>query len=523
MFTALAGKARPEQGRGASQDSARDLVITFQDACARRDFAAAAKCLNLDEIRVGAQDNLGPVLASKLKYALDRIGRIYIQEIPDAPEGARYILYRGELGRVILDRRTKDPGKGTWQFTPESVEHIEPMFRAVLHRPLDDAGLEAAGPRFWETPGVWLRLKIPAWAQLHVGAMELYHWPGLPLAALAGWLVAWLILALLCRLAAWLLSLGGSSVTSDYVSATLMPLRCLVAAATFFVLLAGLDLPTAVADPLFAVEKFLMAVLLGWLGLRLIDLSRAVYTNTEALAPHRSLGDMIVPVAMRLGKGAVLLVASTYIVYQVGEVDLLGRFMTGLGVAGLAASLAAQDVLKSFFGTLLLIGERAFKIGDRILVGGTEGVVEQVGFRSTRLRTGEDSVLTIPNAIIAAAPIDNMGARMRHRFTTTVVVSPDVAPERLIELRDRLRTWLDGQSLVVKENVDVHIHRITNDGVELTMSVFLTGTSAEETNFREEIHCEVLQQAAALGVGVAPACRRSQPDSASSLYRSHAA
>src|SRR5947209_17438263 len=129
--------------------------------------------------------------------------------------------------------------------------------------------------------------------------------------------------------------------------------------------------------------------------------------------------------------------------------------MTGLGVAGLAASLAAQDALKSFFGTLLLIGERAFKIGDRILVGGTEGVVEQVGFRSTRLRTAEDSVLTIPNAIIAAAPIDNMGARCHRRFSTTVVVAPDTPPELLLELRDRLRSWLDGQAVVVKNNVDV--------------------------------------------------------------------
>ena len=172
------------------------------------------------------------------------------------------------------------------------------------------------------------------------------------------------------------------------MASTLRPLTWLAAVWAFFLLLAGLDLPIAVAGTVFAAEKFLLAALLGWLGLRLMDLSMGVYTNTELLRPHRSLGDMIVPVSMRLGKAGVLLVVATYVIYQVGEFDLLGRFLTGLGVAGLAASLAAQDALKSFFGTLLLIGERAFKIGDRILVGGKEGVVEQVGFRSTRLRTG---------------------------------------------------------------------------------------------------------------------------------------
>src|SRR4029077_17052776 len=125
---------------------------------------------------------------------------------------------------------------------------------------------------------------------------------------------------------------------------------------------------------------------LGW---RLMDLTMAFYTTTDLLHPHRNLSDMVVPGSIRLGKAAVLLAVATYVIYQVGEIDLLGRFLTGLGIAGLAASLAAQDALKSFFGTLLLIGERAFKIGDHILVGGQEGVVVEVGFRSTRLRTGE--------------------------------------------------------------------------------------------------------------------------------------
>ena len=120
---------------------------------------------------------------------------------------------------------------------------------------------------------------------------------------------------------------------------------------------------------------------------------------------------MIMPVSMRISKMVVVLVIATYMIYQVGQIDLLTRFLTGIGVAGLAASLAAQDALKSFFGTLLLIGERAFKIGDRIAVANQKGIVEQVGFRATRLRTHEGSMLSIPNAVIASAPIENMGAQ----------------------------------------------------------------------------------------------------------------
>jgi len=509
MFDKLAGKTRSEQGRGSNLDSARDLVMTFQDTAGRRDFQLAARCLDLSEINVSARAVLGPLLAFKFKYVLDRLGRIYVQEIPDNPEGPRYVLYRGELGRVVLDRKDHDPDKGIWQFTAETVHLIEPMFRAVFGKPLDESQQDGVGvlaaPYFWETPGIWLRLELPHWLQARLGPLDLYQWLGFPLAALASWLGTRVTLAGVSRLVAWLLRRSGSALSVGFVAATFKPLMWLAAAWIFFFLLAGLDLPVTVANSWFAGEKFLLAALFGWLGLRLIDLSMGIYTNTESLRSHRNLSDLVVPVSMRLGKTVVLLVVTTYVIYQIGQIDLLARFLTGLGVAGLAASLAAQDAMKSFFGTLLLIGERAFKIGDRILVGGTEGVVEQVGFRSTRLRTAEDSLLTIPNAIIAAAPIDNMGARSHHRFSSTIVMSPETPFERLQEFRGRLRTWLEEHPLVLRNKLDVHIHQITSQGVELSLSLFLaTGTPPEEIRFREAVNGEILHQAAELGVDLAP-------------------
>jgi MscS family membrane protein len=414
MFDKLPGKTRVEQGRGWHLDSPRDTMITFQAATRRHDFTDAARCLNLGDIPASAQDELGAVLAFKLQYVLDRIGRIYVEEIPENAEGPRYVLYRGELGRVALDRKPDEPNKGQWQFTPETVKYIEPMFLAVLGQPIETAQEEGAEvlavPRFWETPGVWLRLQLPAWLRTRIGPLDLFQWLGLLAAMLASWVGARLAMTVVTRLVAWLLRRCGSALSGDFVASTLRPLTVLTAAWTLFSLCEGLDLHIAAASPLFAAEKFLLAGLLGWLGLRLMDLAMGIYSNAELLRPHRSLGDMIVPVSMRLGKAAVLLVVSTYMIYQIGEFDLLGRFLTGLGVAGLAASLAAQDAMKSYFGTLLLIGERAFKIGDRISVGGKEGVVVQVGFRSTRLRNADNTLITIPNAVIAASPIDNMGS-----------------------------------------------------------------------------------------------------------------
>jgi MscS family membrane protein len=413
MFDKLAGKARAEQGRGSQLDSAREAVISFQSAARRRDFALAAHCLNLTGIHASARDELGPVLAFKLQYVLERIGRIYVQEISDNPEGPRHVLYRGELGRIVLDRKPEDPGKGQWQLTPETVGQIEGMFRAVMGRPPDASaagGTElAAVPRFWDNPAIWLRLQLPDWLQVRAGALDVYQWLGLALAALASWACARATTLLVSRLVAWLLRRSGSALSGGFVACALRPLTWVAAVWAFFVLLQVLDLRSGVAGALFAAEKFLLAATLGWLGVRLMDLFMGIYTNTEILLPHRSLSDLVVPVTVRLGKAVALLIVAMYVIYQFGEIDLLGRFLTGLGVAGIAASLAAQDALKSYFGTLLLIGERAFQIGDRISIGGKEGVVEQVGFRSTKLRSQDGALVTIPNSAIAGAAIENQG------------------------------------------------------------------------------------------------------------------
>ena len=512
MYDRLAGKVRPEAGNGAQLDSARDTINTFLTATGHGDFILAAGCLNLAEIHASARDQLGPILAFKLKYLLDRIGRIYLQEIPDNPEGPRFLLYRGELGRIVLDRKAGDSGKGQWLFTPETVQRIEPMFRAMLGQDVDKSLARSPTalrkPSFWEAPGVWLRLHLPAWLQVRTGRLDLYQWLGLILAALASWAAARLVMTVLSHLVAWILHRSGSALSTSFVATMLRPLTWLGAVWFFFLLLTGLDLPAGVAGAVFAGYKFLLAGLFGWLGLRLIDLCMGVYSNSEFLRPHRNLGDMIVPVSMRMAKGVVLLVVATYTIYQIGEGELLGRFLTALGVAGLAASLAAQDAMKSFFGTLLLIGERAFKIGDWIIVGDKEGVVEQVGFRSTHLRTAEDSLLTIPNSVIAAAPIDNMGARSLRRLSTVLVVSPDTELERILEFRNRLQTWTAAQPAVAHDKVDIHIHRLTSNGVELSLTLFLAGTvSADEIRFREALNCEVLQLIESLGVNMAPTHR----------------
>jgi len=263
-----------------------------------------------------------------------------------------------------------------------------------------------------------------------------------------------------------------------------------------------LDMPIRVIDMLVPFKTFGMAGLIGWLGIQFVDLATAVYTNSELLRPHRSLSDMVVPASMRFLKGAILLMVTVYVVYQLGEGDSLNRLMTGLGVAGLAVSLAAQDALKSFFSTLLLIGERSFKIGDKIAVANVEGVVEQVGFRATRLRTADGSLLTLPNSTIASVPIDNLTTKAFSRCKASLLIHYDTAPEHILALRDRIRAWLLEHPQVRPDKVQVNVNRLTEQGVEVTLDLYLVDvTGAGEKELKEEINCELLRLCNSLAAG----------------------
>src|SRR5262249_17787968 len=157
--------------------------------------------------------------------------------------------------------------KGQWFFTPETVQNIESMFRAVLNQAPGDGTEERldslAVPHFWETPGVWLRSRLPAWAQSSLGPLELYQWLGLGVAVAASWLAARVTMAGVTRLVAWLLHRCGSSVSSGFIITTLRPLTLVTAVWLFFLLLQALDLSVAIGSTVFAVEKFIVACLLG--------------------------------------------------------------------------------------------------------------------------------------------------------------------------------------------------------------------------------------------------------------------
>ncbi|MFO0892176.1 MAG: mechanosensitive ion channel family protein [Isosphaeraceae bacterium] len=498
MFDRLSPEEKSRKDRASRLGSARQTVRTLIHAASRGDSLLAAQALDLGSIPQSAQAIVGPILAHKLKFVLDRIGSIQLQEIPNELEGPRHVIYRGPVGLICVEPASGGPRKGQWLFTHETVAQIEAMFEAALNGMTaeGDPGIPPAGdPVNAATVGFSLRGKVPGLLRRPILGLETYQWLGLVailIATTVAMRIGWLVVD---RLLPGLLRVMSSSLGADFVHTKIRPIGWLVALWLIGAELHLLDLPTSLWSRCLPSLELAWAVALAWSALRMIDLGMAFYTNSESLQHRRNLSDMIVPTAARFLKLSVLVVAASWIVYLIGSGEWVTRLLAGLGLVGLAASLAAQDTLKNFFGTLLLIGEHPFKLGDYIVVNGMEGTVECVGFRSTWLRTPDDSLLTIPNSIIANASIDNRGARNHRRFRMVVAIPAETPADCLLSLRDGLREFADAHPSVVSERIDIHFHATDGTRLDLLVNCYLKVQSgAEELEARDELAREILRR-----------------------------
>ncbi len=143
-----------------------------------------------------------------------------------------------------------------------------------------------------------------------------------------------------------------------------------------------------------------------------------------------SLATHVAPLFRRTLRVFLIVIAAMFIVQSVFKQDI-GAWLAGLGIAGLAVSLAAQDSLKNLFGSITIIMDRSFKIGERIICSGCDGVIEDIGLRTTRVRTSGGHLISIPNANIVNSPIENVSRRPAIQRNFTLALKLDTPTEKV--------------------------------------------------------------------------------------------
>jgi MscS family membrane protein len=196
-----------------------------------------------------------------------------------------------------------------------------------------------------------------------------------------------------------------------------------------------LQRPAAVAT---AVLATLAVVLFAY---RLIELLVYELSRLAERAENR-LDETFIQMVRLVTRTVVLVIGGIYLVRAVSG-QPLSALLAGLGIGGIAVALAAQDTLRNFFGSITIMLDKPFTVGQRVIVDGCDGVVETIGFRSTRLRTLTGNLVTVPNGSLAAASIENVGRRPSIRRLTNITITYDTPPEKVERALTLIRGILD--------------------------------------------------------------------------------
>lgn len=442
--------------------------------------AKASTCLALPE---GAQ---GERLAVQLKQVLDARGVwVPVASMPTDPnymdeDGEHRVVPMPDEFPLFVVVRGED---AQWRIASPTLTAV-PQLYASTFSPLS----------------VWFQRSLPS--VMYTRVLGLHLWQLLYGVLLLGiaLLGAFLTRILLRTQVKSLLERSKLTLDDDAYARTNTPVVLLV---VFGVLLWGLtDLQLGIGAA-YAVRRVLTVAM--WV-VGLFTLSRFVNVGGAA-AKHwandtdSKLDDQAIPLLRQAIQMVLLVIGGLYIADAVG-IDVW-QLAAGVGIGGLAFALAAQDTVANVFGSINIFVDRPFQIGDWVKIGPVEGVVEEVGFRSTRVRTFYNSLVTIPNSQITNANVDNLGLRPRRRIKLTLGLTYNTPTDKVQAYVEGIRAILASHP-AVQRSYEVHFYNLGGSALEILVYYHvLTPDWHEELVARSQNLMEFMRLAERLNVSFA--------------------
>jgi MscS family membrane protein len=324
---------------------------------------------------------------------------------------------------------------------------------------------------------------------------------GLFLLAVAGWLVSVTLAGSMIRVLVQIFTLRGSTLDARIVRVVRGPMRMALTVLVFTIGRRYLGLDLSVQESLRGVERLLWIVATAWLVFRCIDLG---VLRLRAEAERRgNLG--LLPALIPLQRLTKLLVVALGVVALLGALGVdITAALAGLGVGGIAVALAAQRSLENLLGGVTLFADQPVRVGDFLRYGEKVGTVEEIGLRSTRVRTLDRTVVSIPNAAFSNMELENFARRDRMRLWTMLGVRYETTPDQLRFLLARLRQLLLGHPRVTDDPARVRL--VGFGAYSLDIEVFAYVDTSDWDEFlaiREDIYLRLIDAVKEAGTGFA--------------------
>jgi len=480
-----AGPPDPATPRGA--------MLAFLEAGRAGAWERAAERLDLSRVPRAKRGELGPELARKLKIVLDQTLWVHADALSADREGASGDDLPADLDRVgaiptsrgevpVLLRRGTADGERVWRIAPSTVAHVPQLYEEFGYGPLGEV-----------LPDTFFVVRV--------FEVQLWQWIGLLTLAFLAWLLSWAVARAVLGALRSLVARSEVSVDDRLLEAVAGPARLVLFVGIFSLGARPLGLAVPVHEVLVAAEKALAVVAATWFLLRVVDVAGDLLRERlerRGQAP----AIQFVP----LGRKAVKVVLVAFA--ALAALDTFGFNVTaliaGLGVGGLAVALAAQKTLENLFGGVTVLADRPVQVGDFFRWGDQVGTVEEIGLRSTRIRTLDRTVVSIPNAEFSTIQLENFAKRDTIRLYTVFGVRYETTPDQLRFLLAEIRRLLLAHPKITPDPARVRFVGFGAYSLDLEIFAYVQTTDWNEfLQVREDVFLRVMDRVERAGTGFA--------------------
>jgi MscS family membrane protein len=434
--------------------------------------------------------------ANELIQTLDRLEYVDIKTVPSEWSESKWVYKQQNVELAGVTHNVEislELVNKNWKFSEQTLSTIEYYYQSVKNKDVVKGVVKLTS---WKEQ---IKMKMPAWTGAKTLGLFNGQWLGL---------VALIILAaIIDRMARFYIRLVLEKVfnrkklifSDRQKRSVLWPSGMAVFTLVWMYGIRLLEFNPSLLSILVRGSIILLTVVLVALSHNLVDVLSG-YLQQLAEKSENKFDDILVPLVSKSAKTFVFIVGFIFI----GDSLTLNmkNILAGLGIGGLAFALAAKDTLSNLFGSLTVLLDRPFRIGDWVVVGdGVEGTVEEVGLRSTRIRTFYNSLITLPNGNLTNSKVDNYGRRTYRRYNTNLGIQYDTPPELIETFCEGIRQIILNHPHTRKDYFHVYLNHLSDSSLNILLYVFWQVPDWScELQERHRLLVDIMRLAKELGV-----------------------
>ena len=464
----------------------------------------ARRTLNLSELPAALSGSLSTYRVLQLKEVLDRIELPTLETIPDAAamESAQFKRWSVPGTEITIALVKQGPRAGEYLFSPQTVERLPEFYRRIKHLPYQP-GATAGWYESYRYGGAGLRrvipykwmMALPDWAKVLILDQPVWRWFGMVIVLLSA---AGLFRLTRRAAAAWAKRGSGSELRSRWSQVAWVIAMLILIPLVIHVLVENLRLSGHVLEVASLSLWGIFTLMLTWaVWLASTVLAESVVASQQLLAG--SIDSQLIRLGMRL---VATILSVTILVIGAQQLGIPAySVIAGLGVGGIAVALAAKDSLANLLGSLLIMFEKPFRVGHWIKVGNTEGIVESIGFRSTRIRTFYNSLISIPSNQLVNTTVDNMAMRKRRAVRTVLHISYTTPADKVEQFIAAIKQLIEKSPHTYKEWFRIRLDDFGEYGLQILVNFLLeVDDNLVEQAERQRILLEILKLAETMDI-----------------------